>query len=187
MCGSDLGRPLLRIAREAIGAELGLSVAGQPAEEALSRVGATFVTLTRQGELRGCVGTLVARHPLRVDVQRNAVGAAFRDTRFPPLAREEFALTAIEVSLLTASQPVHFVDENDLVAQLRPELDGVTIAYGSQRATFLPQVWQILEEPRHFLAELKRKAGLPEDFWHPGLKVSRYQVTKWKEGDLVSG
>jgi AmmeMemoRadiSam system protein A len=185
MNGSELGRPLLRLARTAIGAELGLPVEGIPPDETLNRVGATFVTLTRRGELRGCVGTLEPIRPLRVDVQRNAVGAAFRDARFPPLAREEFGLTSIEVSLLTLSQPLRFADEDDLLAQLRPGIDGVTIEYGYSRATFLPQVWQALPEPRRFLAELKQKAGLPPGFWHPEMNVSRYQVTKWRESESI--
>jgi len=183
---SELGRPLLRIARDAIGAELGLPVASGPVDDTLNRVGATFVTLAQRGHLRGCVGTLEPKRPLRVDVQRNAVAAAFRDTRFPPLTRDEFDITSIEVSLLTASQPLLFADENELVAQLRPALGGVTLAYGRHRATFLPQVWQTLDEPRRFLAELKRKAGLPPEFWHPEMKVSRYQVTKWKESEILS-
>lgn len=184
MSGSELGRPLLRIARNAIGAEFGLPAESIPNDATLNRVGATFVTLTRRGDLRGCVGTLEPVRPLRVDVQRNAVGAAFRDTRFPPLARDEFDVTSIEVSLLTVSQPLLSADENELVAQLRPGIDGVTIEYGNNRATFLPQVWQTLQEPRRFLAEIKHKAGLPPDFWHPEMNVSRYQVTKWKETEF---
>lgn len=184
MYGSDLGCPLLRIARNAIGARLGLPIASIPLDETLNRVGATFVTLTRRGDLCGCVGTLIPMRPLRVDVQQNAVGAAFRDKRFPPLTRDEFAVTSIEVSLLTVSQPLRFADENELVAQLRPGIDGVTIEFGTSRATFLPQVWRTLQEPRRFLAELKRKAGLPPEFWHPRMNVSRYQVTKWKESEL---
>ena len=184
MNGSEVGRPLLRIARNAIGAELGLPVESVPPDETFSRVGATFVTLMRSGQVRGCVGTLKATRPLRVDVQRNAVGAAFRDPRFRPLAREEFDVTLIEVSLLTPSQPLRFADENELLAQLRPGIDGVTIEYGNHCATFLPQVWQTLPEPRRFLAELKRKAGLPLELWRAELNVSRYQVTKWKESEL---
>jgi AmmeMemoRadiSam system protein A len=182
--GSDLGCPLLRIARNAIGARFGLPIESIPIDATLNRVGATFVTLTRRGDLRGCVGTLKPIRPLRVDVQQNAVGAAFRDMRFPPLARVEFDITSIEVSLLTVSEPLRSADEDELLAQLRPAVDGVTIEYGYARATFLPQVWESLPEPRRFLAELKRKAGLPPEFWHPEMNVSRYQVTKWKESEF---
>lgn len=184
MYGSDLGCPLLRIARNAIGARLGLPIESIPIDATLNRVGATFVTLTRRGDLCGCVGTLKPIRPLRVDVQQNAVGAAFRDMRFPPLARVEFDITSIEVSLLTVSEPLRSADEDELLAQLRPAVDGVTIEYGYARATFLPQVWESLPEPRRFLAELKRKAGLPPEFWHPEMNVSRYQVTKWKESEF---
>jgi AmmeMemoRadiSam system protein A len=185
MSNNDLGRSLLRIARNAIGAEFRLPVETIAIDVSLNRVGATFVTLQQQGDLRGCVGTLEPVRPLRIDVQRNAVGAAFRDKRFAPLVRDEFEVTSIEVSLLTLSQPLRFTDEDDLLAQLRPGIDGVTIEYGYSRATFLPQVWQALPEPRRFLAELKQKAGLPPGFWHPEMNVSRYQVTKWRESESI--
>ena len=185
MSAIDLGRPLLALARNAIAAEFGLRVAAVPLDNALNRAAATFVTLTQDGELRGCVGTLVPLLPLRVDVQKNAVGAAFRDQRFAPLGRREFELIAIEVSLLTRSEALRAADEDELLLQLRPGIDGVTIEYGASRATFLPQVWEQLPAPRGFIAELKRKADLPPDFWHADIGVSRYQVTKWKESDLV--
>ena len=185
MSAIDLGRPLLALARNAIAAEFGLPVAAIAPDEILDRNAATFVTLTQEGELRGCVGTLAPLRPLRVDVQKNAVGAAFRDRRFAPLARGEFELIAIEVSLLTRSETLRAADEDELLLQLRPGVDGVTIEYGASRATFLPQVWEHLPAPRGFMAELKRKAGLPPAFWHAEIGVSRYQVTKWKESDLV--
>jgi uncharacterized protein len=182
---SELGLSLVRVARSAIGGQFGLPADLGPEHEALEGFGATFVTLMQGGDLRGCIGTLQAVRPLRIDVRENAIGAAFRDPRFLPLAREEFAITAIEVSLLSASEPLSFTGEEDLLAQLRPDIDGVTIEYGQNRATFLPQVWQVLSEPRRFMAELKRKAGLPTDFWDAQVNVSRYQVTKWKESDFL--
>lgn len=184
MPAADLGRPLLAIARNAIAAEFGLPVAAVATSEALDRPGATFVTLTQDGELRGCVGTLEAVRPLRIDVQRNAIGAAFRDTRFAPLTRAEFESVAIEVSLLTPSEPLRVAGEEDLLARLRPGIDGLTIEYGHARATFLPQVWESLPRPRDFLDALRQKAGLPRGFWHASMNVSRYQVAKWKETEL---
>jgi AmmeMemoRadiSam system protein A len=181
----DLGRALLTIARSAIAEELGLSTIGQTPHEALRQPGATFVTLKRSGELRGCIGSLKPNRPLGVDVRENAIAAAFRDPRFPPLAAFEYEATSVEVSLLSAAERVDAVDEDELVARLRPGFDGVILEHGRHRATFLPQVWEALADPREFLAALKRKAGLPGDFWSPHVNVSRYGVTKWSESEFL--
>ena len=180
----DLGNALLGIARSAIAQELHLPMRGETSHADLSQPGATFVTLKRAGELRGCIGSLRPMRPLGVDVRANAIAAAFGDPRFPPLAVAEFEKVAIEVSLLSATEPIDIVDEVDLVARLRPGLDGLVIEYGHRRATFLPQVWDALPDPRDFLAALKRKAGLPESFWSPQMNVSRYGVTKWTETEF---
>jgi hypothetical protein len=182
----DLGRTLLAIARGAIGAELGLPIRGEHTHEALARPAATFVTLTQYGDLRGCIGTLEAYRPLGADVRANAVAAAFRDPRFLPLAVDEFETTAVEVSVLSHSEPIRVVDEAGLRSELRPGVDGVIIQYGHHRATFLPQVWDALPEPRRFLAELKQKAGLSADFWSAAMNVSRYTVTKYREGEAIA-
>ena len=186
MSDPDLGRMLLAIARDAIGAELGLPAERENAHDALARPAATFVTLTRWGDLRGCIGTLEAYRPLGVDVRANAVAAAFHDPRFPPLVVDEFAMIAVEVSLLSRREPIRPADEAELHTELRPGIDGVIIEYGRHRATFLPQVWEALGEPREFLAALKRKAGLPADFWSREMNVSRYTVTKFREGESIA-
>ena len=175
------GRILLQLARHAIAEQFGSP--GQNISQAawLQQPGAVFVTLTLQDQLRGCIGSLEAYRPLAEDVRRNAVAAAFHDPRFAPLSAEEFAEVAVEVSLLTPAQPMQFRDELDALTQLRPNVDGVIFEYGSYRSTFLPQVWDNLEQPRQFLAMLKRKAGLPDDFWADGIKLSRYTVKKWSE------
>lgn len=150
--------------------------------EDLRRMGASFVTLTIDGELRGCIGSIEPRRPLVLDVQENALAAAFRDPRFWPLNREEFDRVRIEISVLTVPKPLAFKDGNDLVAKLRPHVDGVIIERGWHRATFLPQVWEKLPDPREFLAHLCIKAGLPsDDYMRPGLKVYTYQVEKFEE------
>jgi hypothetical protein len=182
---SDLGRTLLTIARSAIGAELGFGGIPEASHAALAQPAATFVTLKRSGELRGCIGSLKPLRALAVDVRENAVAAAFRDPRFPPLAVVEFETTSVEVSLLTADERLDVRDEDDLLARLRPDIDGLVLEYGRHRATFLPQVWESLPEPRSFLAALKRKAGLPGDFWSPQVNVSRYGVTKWAESEFL--
>ena len=180
-----LGRALLTIARSAIGTELGFRPIAEASHVALARPAATFVTLKHSGELRGCIGSLKPRRPLGVDVRENAIAAAFRDPRFPPLAVVEFEATSVEVSLLSADERIDVRDEEDLLARLRPDMDGLVLECGRHRATFLPQVWVSLPEPRSFLAALKRKAGLPEDFWSPQVKVSRYGVTKWAESEFL--
>lgn len=178
---SGIGPALLARARAAIACELGYTSTTVPDLPALSEPGATFVTLTRDGRLRGCIGTLEAARSLRDDVDRNAIGAAFRDPRFPPVSRDEFADLRIEVSLLTEPELMTFRDESDALAQLRPGLDGVILSSGGRQATFLPQVWESLPDPRDFMTQLKRKAGLRDDFWSADVTLARYQVRKFKE------
>jgi AmmeMemoRadiSam system protein A len=179
---TDLGAALLRLARASIGEKLGRPLPVDARHARLHEPGASFVTLTQDGRLRGCIGTLEAHRPLAQDVRENAQAAAFRDPRFSPLAAEEFEFTRVEVSLLTEPEPMAFVDEADFMAQLRPGVDGLVFQYGRHRSTFLPQVWESLPEPGQFMQQLKRKAGLPPNFWHEEVSISRYEVTKWKEG-----
>ena len=176
-----LGLALLSIARNAIDRRFGANERSLASHPDLSRPGATFVTLTRNGQLRGCIGSLEAYRQLAVDVAENAVAAAFRDPRFPPLARNEWPQTRVEVSLLAAAEPLDFVDEEDAIARLRPGIDGLILTHGHRRATFLPQVWESLPDPRRFLEQLKLKAGLPIDLWDDKMTLARYGVQKWKE------
>lgn len=186
-----LGSAMLVIARAAIVGHLqGRSpdAAIQPPPETpvavarrLHAPGACFVTLTRGNALRGCIGTLEAFRPLAEDVAANAQAAAFGDHRFRPLRRDELPDLRVEVSLLGPAEVMAVADEADALARLRPGRDGVILAMGGQRATFLPQVWDTLPEPRAFLAQLKQKAGLPTDYWSPAIRLSRYAVHKWTE------
>jgi len=180
--GTDLGNTLLQLARAAIGERLGQPSPPDATHDLLHQPGATFVTLMQRGQLRGCIGTLEAHRPLAQDVRENALAAAFRDPRFQPLVLEEFDITAVEVSLLTSAVPMAFRDEADFMAQLRPGVDGIVFQYGRHRSTFLPQVWESLPEREQFMQQLKRKAGLPPNFWHAEVSIARYEVTKWKEG-----
>ena len=182
----DKGQILLPLARSAIASALG-QAQGAPAHAAwLQEKGATFVTLTQGGELRGCIGTLEAHRSLLEDVQANALAAALRDPRFAPLQHAELSYTRVEVSLLSASEAIAFESEQHALAQLRPEVDGIIFEYGHYRSTFLPQVWEQLPDPETFMAHLKRKAGLAPNFWAAGVKLSRYTVAKWKESDLAA-
>jgi len=177
----EKGRTLLTLARGEIGRHLGLPAPAVPEKPWLQKPGATFVTLTREGDLRGCIGSLEAHRPLVIDVRVNAVAAAFQDPRFPPVRYEEFELIRVEVSLLTPAEPLVAASEAEALRRLRPGVDGVIFEYGRYRSTFLPQVWEQLPDPAEFLAHLKRKAGLPADFWAEGVRLSRYGVVKWKE------
>ena len=181
----EQSRVLLPIARAAIGRALSLRHSADESAAWLREPGACFVTLTQEGELRGCIGSLQAHRPLLADVKSNAVAAALHDPRFLPLSRDEFGITEIEISLLSPTRPMDFRDEVDALTQLRPRLDGVVFEYHAYRSTFLPQVWEQLPQPRQFLSMLKRKAGLPEEFWHEEVRLSRYSVTKLREADLV--
>ena len=159
---------LLEIARASIygGIETGypLAVSTADVSSTLRKERASFVTLTRGGVLRGCTGTLEAVRPLAVEVAEAAFRTAFGDPRFPPVVMGELDALEIEVSVLSPLEPIPVADEQALLDELVPGVDGLVIeAVGSQRATFLPKVWDHLPEPARFLAELKRKAGLSAD------------------------
>ncbi|HDP90292.1 MAG TPA: AmmeMemoRadiSam system protein A [Thioalkalivibrio sp.] len=138
--------------------------------------GASFVTLKRHGELRGCIGTLEAYQPLALDVAAHAFDAAFRDPRFAPLSADELADLELDISILGTPEELVFQDEAGLVRQLRPGVDGLILQEGQRRGTFLPSVWEQLPDPAEFLRQLKRKAGLPADYWSDTLRVWRYGV-----------
>jgi AmmeMemoRadiSam system protein A len=143
-----------------------------PAELHVAR--ASFVTLTLDGALRGCCGSLDAHRPLAFDVWANAQASAFNDPRFEPLERREWARVHLEVSVLSPLERMVVRDETELRARLIPGTDGIVLAWRGSRATFLPKVWEHLRDPAEFLAHLKRKAGWHEDFWSPDLEVWRY-------------
>lgn len=179
---------LLRIAREAIEAQLRNPPPRPPALTDLSPQlqldGASFVTLTDHGELRGCIGSLQARRPLAHDVYHNALGAAFKDPRFPPLREGELAQITVEVSVLSQPEPLEYANAEALLDKLRPHVDGVVLKRGLRRATFLPQVWEKLPQPETFLTHLCYKAGLPPDAWRRSdVEIETYQVDKFKEGN----
>lgn len=169
---------LLAVARDSIrhGLEHGSAATVDPAGygEALRAVRASFVTLHLDGRLRGCIGSIEARRALVSDVAENAYAAAFRDPRFAPLTGDEYPRVQISVSVLSPLSPIAFASEEELIGRLRPGVDGLVLEAEGHRGTFLPAVWESLPEPRRFLAELKRKAGLPADYWSDAVRVSRY-------------
>lgn len=173
---------LLALAAGAIHSGLDDGRPGQPAISdaplELQRRRACFVTLTTgQADLRGCRGSLQPARALVLDVWHNARASAFQDPRFLPLVRSEYADLRISVSILGDLEPLVAGSEEELLGALRPGLDGLLLSWRQRRATFLPAVWDTLGDPRHFLAELKRKAGLPVDFWAGDLVVQRYGTT----------
>ncbi len=150
--------------------------------QALREEGASFVTLTEGGELRGCIGALEAYQPLVQDVCEHAVAAALEDYRFPPVRPSEVEALEIEISRLTPAVPLEYEHPEDLARLLRPGIDGVVLRDGPRRATFLPQVWEKVDDPEEFLGHLCLKMGAPPNLWRRKiLTVSTYQVEEFKE------
>jgi len=177
---------LLRMARHA----MEHSVRGEKlpplATESLSprlmEQGASFVTLTVRGQLRGCIGALEAYQPLVEDVREHAVAAALEDPRFPPVSERELNGINIEVSRLTRPVPLEYNDAEELLSKLRPHIDGVILRDGYHRATFLPQVWEKIPGSTEFLNNLCYKMGVREDLWRlKHLDVLVYQVEEFHE------
>jgi AmmeMemoRadiSam system protein A len=177
---------LLRIAREA----LRLGVRGEPLPELnldslqpkLAQPGASFVTLTKKHELRGCIGSLEATMPLAEDVRVHTIAAALEDYRFPPVVESELPSISIEISILTSPIRIYANDPQEILSKIRPGIDGVMIKQGMRRATFLPQVWEKVPEIRIFMGMLCRKMGAASDCWQSGnVEIFTYQVEKFEE------
>jgi AmmeMemoRadiSam system protein A len=180
-----LGHGLIQLVRTgiALGFDTGRPADINPAAPVpalLAAPGAAFVTLKRNGMLRGCIGSAVASRPLIVDVVQHAFNAAFRDWRFPKLALDEWAGLELSVSVLTRPLPMRFADETDLLAQLRPGIDGLIIEDTGRSALFLPSVWQDVREPRQFLMLLKQKAGMPATHFSPAFAARRFRSIEVK-------
>ncbi|MCP4695045.1 MAG: AmmeMemoRadiSam system protein B [Desulfobacterales bacterium] len=186
----EQGRTLVQLARHTIMEKLGQepppaeseSLDAALSDEAFTSRRGTFVTLKIGEALRGCIGSLDARDAIRDGVRRNAVNAAFHDPRFPPLTSGEVDRVEIEVSILTDPRPLAFDDAEDLLAKLRPNIDGVILRKGMASATFLPQVWEQLPNTEMFLTHLCMKARLPGDAWRrEGMEIQTYQVQYFEE------
>jgi len=181
---------LLRLARESIryglesGKPLMLDISSLP--ESLQQTRASFVTLHKHGQLRGCIGSIIPTRPLALDVSHNAFAAAFQDPRFPPVQAHELDDLEIEISILSMPEPIEFSSEDDLLEKIRPGIDGLILKEGPYSGTFLPSVWEQIPDKREFLRQLKRKAGLPADYWSPTIRVFRYTTDSFSEKDLVA-
>lgn len=178
---------LLRLARETIERAAReeqlpqIDLAALPAR--LREPGASFVTLTSHGQLRGCIGGLEPFQPLALDVCEHAAGAALKDPRFPPLREHELGGLQIEISRLTCPVSLAYRDAQDLLSRLRPHVDGVILRESSfRRATFLPQVWEKIPDPAEFLSNLCYKMGVDPELWRrKHLEVLTYQVEEFHE------
>lgn len=154
----------------------------QDVSDELKQKGACFITLTIDGELRGCIGNIVAMRPLYQDVIDNAVNAAYEDPRFFPLTQDELQKIKIEISVLSVPAQLDFVNSEDLLSKLRPNIDGIILQSNNHHATFLPQVWEKIPQKEDFLSQLCLKAGASTDCWQdPKVKIWVYQVQKFKE------
>lgn len=179
---------LLQLARQS----LINAVAGNPPPEIkseglsdkLRQLGASFVTLTHCGNLRGCIGALEPYQSLVEDVREHAAAAALEDYRFLPVQLDELPDIHIEISRLTQPKPLYYENPQDLLAKLHPGIDGVVLRDGYRRATFLPQVWEKIPRPEDFLAQLCMKMGAAPDLWRrKRLEVLVYQVEEFAEAD----
>ena len=182
---TEQGTRAVQLARAALHTAVGAPPTPKPSDDDLQMPGASFVTLTQRGQLRGCIGSLQAHRPLAHDLAANAVAAALKDPRFTPVGAHEAAGLGVEVSVLSPSRPLPYANQAHALWQLRPGLDGAVfecVHLGrTYRSTFLPQVWEQLPQVVNFMAHLKVKAGLPADFWSPAVRLAVYQVQKFHE------
>jgi AmmeMemoRadiSam system protein A len=180
----DRGLVLLALARASITSALGQTCFADQSAPWLREKGACFVTLKQGGELRGCVGHIEPRHSLLEAVTAAALAAALEDPRFPPLSVSELAITHIDVSQLSALEPMAALSEEEALEHIRPQIDGLLLESGRHRGIFLPQVWDSAPNARDFLGLLKLKAGLPPDFWSNEIRLHRFQVVKYSEPEI---
>jgi AmmeMemoRadiSam system protein A len=150
----------------------------------LAEPGASFVTLRRKGELRGCIGSAQAWRPLVVDIAGNAAAAALEDPRFPPLPASELPGLWLSISILTAPEPVTARSEAEALTQIRPGRDGLILSDGARSALLLPQVWEMLPDPVEFVAALQEKAGLPAHHWSPETTLRRFESVSIEDAHL---
>ncbi len=175
------GDVLLSLARGAVAEVLLGTPLVIPMHPWLQPCAATFVTIRKHGELHGCIGSIRPVCPLGESVCIQALNAALHDPRSRRLQGHELADVRFEVSLLGPLAPMPCTSEQDACRQLCPGTDGVVLSWQRYHGVFLPQVWESLPTPREFLLHLKRKAGLPGDFWEDDVTLERFTVTKWHE------
>jgi AmmeMemoRadiSam system protein A len=174
------GEALVRWARARVAQELGGPTATPPTGSWCAEPGATFVTIRwKDGTLQGCIGSLEPHRSIVSDAAHNAIASALHDPRSAPLEIDDVAKLDFELSILSPLEPIEFSDEASAIAALRTGVDGVVLEWHGHRGTFLPSMWPVLGDARNFFRELKRKAGLPRDFWEADVKIERYTVEKF--------
>ncbi|MCP4488019.1 MAG: AmmeMemoRadiSam system protein A [Gammaproteobacteria bacterium] len=182
---NDAKRLLLDIARRSIESGVNggfaLKIDKNQIDKKLTVESASFVTLTQNDQLRGCMGNLQASEALAQSVANTAYNAAFRDPRFPSLTANGLDQTVIEISILSPMEPMSVASRADLLIQLQPGNDGLMIEDGRHRSTFLPKVWESLKYPENFISHLMIKAGLPADHWSDTMQVHRYHTLSFHE------
>jgi hypothetical protein len=176
-----MDRKLLEVARNSIKKSLGLSFKDVVVKKEWQENRATFVTLTINKNLRGCIGSIEARQSIYEDIRHNAYSAAFNDPRFPPVTSDELDNIKIEISILTPLKEIIYNTEEDILKSIIPFKMGLLLEHGFYRGTFLPQVWEHFNEPKDFFNHLKQKAGLSIDFFDPQMKLYYYEVEKCQE------
>lgn len=184
------GQTLIEMAARAIDeglAENELEVDPAAFDPSLAEIGGSFVSLHRNSELLGCIGTLDPQHPLICDVAANAFGAAFRDPRLPAVTRQDLAELRISVAVVGPLTPLAAHSYDDLLDQLVPHIDGLVVSVGRSRATFLPSVWQQAPDPSRFVALLWVKGGFDPRSWPRGVRLHRYRTTVFTADSLFTG
>lgn len=176
-----IDRVVLSVAKNAIMSRLNLQNSFDASDlitkySFLNSDGASFVTINKNGNLRGCIGSIIAHRKLIDDIYNNAISAAFNDPRFSAVTKDELSDLTIEVSLLTTPKKLNFLDYYDLISKITPFKDGVILKYGKYQSTFLPQVWDQLPDPKDFLDHLANKAGLQGDIYNQNLEIYIYSV-----------
>ena len=182
------GKYLLEVARKTIDQEISGNKTADEEDKLVSpkfkEKRGTFVTLTIDDNLRGCIGSLIAQESLLEGIKENSINAAFKDPRFNPLSKKEWPKVKIEISILTDPKPLEYSDADDMLKKIRPNVDGVIIKKGFYQATFLPQVWEQLPDKKEFFSHLCLKAGMDGNEWEKGkLAVYTYQVQAFEEED----
>ena len=179
------GEKLIEIAQKSLETAIKFNEKYKPSRkeypDVLFNKGASFVTLNKQGNLRGCIGSLFPRQAVALDIAANAYAAAMEDERFEPVKPEELPLLDISISLLSGYEPINYKDEEDLLKQLQPGIDGLVIRDGDRQGLFLPSVWKQLPESKEFLNNIKIKAGLSPSYWSNNIKVYRFRVVEIKK------
>ena len=181
--GQELLQVVARALQKAVTEHKNYSPSRQDYSDEIFNKGASFVTLKKNNELRGCVGTVIPHEAIAQDVSENTFRAAMEDDRFQPLSQEELPFLSFSISLLTGFEPINYKDSDDLLSQIKAGVDGIIIRDGDRQGLFLPSVWQELSNKEEFMKHLKIKAGINPSYWSENLKVYRFRTVEIKNNE----